>query len=201
MSSIADLWDALRGAGLETLASQVTYLPGHLHIMADSGIPIGCHQHQMFWCLAEGRSLQERGHLLPDYCEPSATLTTDSSPSHPEAGHQGLRQIQRGLGVSQLEDSFNTFPVGDIHPQDDGEPFSVSNTAHCRDMVVVGLWFMLCEAEMAGARARDIKLEGHHVTVRIPLHKTDCKGHFPQCSLSCSCGVRNHNLCVWHSVE
>ena len=52
-----------------------------------------------------------------------------------------IRSIQRGLGVSQLKDSFNALLVGGIEPVDDQEPFTLQNTSHCRDMVVVGLWF------------------------------------------------------------
>jgi hypothetical protein len=53
------------------------------------------------------------------------------------------------------------------------EPFSLANVAHNRDMVVLGLWFMLREAEMANAKALDLQLTGKEVTITIPLHKTD----------------------------
>ena len=35
----------------------------------------------------------------------------------------------------------------------------------------------------------------------IPLHKTDPLGKFTVRALSCSCNIRTHNLCVWHSAE
>ena len=112
-----------------------------------------------------------------------------------------IRSIQRGLGVSQLKDSFNALLVGSIEPVDDQEPFTLQNTSHCRDMVVVGLWFMLREAELANARAGDLRLEGLDVCLTIPIHKTDSRGRYTQRTLSCSFGVRLHNLCVWHSAE
>lgn len=112
-----------------------------------------------------------------------------------------IRSIQRGLGVSQLKDAFNGLLIGNIEPRDDGEAFSFDNVSHCRDMAVIGLCFMLREAEMANARARDIKLEGRNVLLTIPLHKTDPLGKFTVRALSCSCNIRTHNLCVWHSTE
>ena len=40
----------------------------------------------------------------------------------------------------------------------DEEPFSFDNVAHCRDMALIGLWFMLRESEMASARECDLRL-------------------------------------------
>lgn len=112
-----------------------------------------------------------------------------------------IRSIQRGLGVSKLKDSFNGMLIGNLDPVDDAVPFSLENPDHTRDMAVMGLWFMLRESEMAGARSGDVRLDGREVSLTIPLHKTDCKGRYTQRTLSCSCGVRNHTMCVWHSTE
>ena len=123
----------------------------------------------------------------------------------PQIVKQGIkdcvRSIQRGLGVSQLKDAFNGLLISNIEPGDEGAAFSLQNVLHCRDMAVIGLWFMLREAEMANARASDIRLQGRNVFLTIPVHKTDPLGKFTVRALSCSCSVRQHNLCVWHSTE
>eukprot|EP00435_Cladocopium_sp_Y103_P011391 s893_g3.t1 len=107
----------------------------------------------------------------------------------------------RGLGTAKLKDSFDAFLVNRINPSEDSNPFSFDDLAHGRDMVVLGLWFMLREAEMAGARASDLTLQGNEVSLTIPVHKTDHRGRFTQRTLTCSCGSKPHNLCVWHSAE
>lgn len=101
-----------------------------------------------------------------------------------------IRSIQRDLGVSKLKDAFNGLLIGSIDPDDDGAAFSFENTSQCRGMAVIGLWCMLREAELAGAKAGDI------VTLTIQLHKTDHTGQFTQRTLTCSCRVRTHTMCV-----
>jgi len=112
-----------------------------------------------------------------------------------------IRSIQRGLGESRLKDAFNGLLLGNIAPTMDEEPFSFANVSHCRDMAMIGLWFMLRESELASARACDLRLEGHEVCLSIPIHKTDQRGRFTERSLTCSCGVKVHGMCVWHSAE
>lgn len=112
-----------------------------------------------------------------------------------------IRSVLRGLGVSQLKDSFNGMLVGSIQPSDDAEAFSFDNIRHCRDMVVIGLWYMLREVEMANSRAGDLQLNGNEVSLTVPLHKTDPHGKFTQRTLSCSCGTTAHNMCAWHAAE
>ena len=112
-----------------------------------------------------------------------------------------IRSIQRGLGESRLKDAFNGLFLGNIAPTMDEEPFSFANVSHCRDMAMIGLWFMLRESELASARACDLRLEGHEVCLSIPIHKTDQRGRFTERSLTCSCGVKVHGMCVWHSAE
>ena len=112
-----------------------------------------------------------------------------------------IRSIQRGLGESKLKDAFNGLLLGNLPPSMDEQPFSFGNTDHCRDMAVIGLWFMLRESELASARACDLRLEAKEVFLSIPLHKTDHRGRFTERSLTCSCNTRVHGLCVWHSAE
>ena len=103
--------------------------------------------------------------------------------------------------MTKLKDAFNGMLVGSIPTSETVEPFSLTNAAHNRDMVVLGLWLMLREAEMANAKALDLQLTGREVTITIPLHKTDQRGQMTQRCLSCTCGVRVHGMCVWHAAE
>ena len=112
-----------------------------------------------------------------------------------------IRSIQRGLGVSALKDSFDGMAIGRIEVSDDAQAFSFDKISHCKDVVIIGLWYMLREVEMANARAVDVQLIGSDVSMTVPLHKTDPHGKFTQRTLSCSCGAKIHALCIWHSCE
>ena len=112
-----------------------------------------------------------------------------------------VRSIQRGLGESKLKDAFNGLLIGNMAFSTDEDAFSFDNVAHCRDMALIGLWFVLRESEMASARASDLRLEGREVCLSIPIHKTDHKGRFTERSLTCSCTAKIHGMCVWHSAE
>ena len=103
--------------------------------------------------------------------------------------------------AGKLKDAFNGLLIGSIDPDDDGAAFSFENTSQCRGMAVIGLWYMLREAELAGAKAGDIRLDGREVTLTIQLHKTDHTGRFTQRTLTCSCRVRTHTMCVWRRAE
>ena len=112
-----------------------------------------------------------------------------------------LRSIQRGLGVDKLKDSFNLLRLGDIPIDDDEGRFCLGNVSHSRDMCIICGWFMLRESEISSARLGHLSLHAQTVTLAIPLHKTDIQGHMTERSLSCSCRVRRHPLCVWHAAE
>ena len=112
-----------------------------------------------------------------------------------------VRSIQRGLGVAKLKDSFNGLLLGQMSVTDDLSSFSFEVLPHCRDMAIIGLWYMLHELEMAGAMATDLQLEGTEVHLTIPLHKTDVRGKYTRRTLSCSCGSKQHAMCIWHSAE
>ena len=112
-----------------------------------------------------------------------------------------IRSIQRGLGDSRLKDSFNGLLLGGLETVYDEAAFSFDNLSHAKDMALIGLWFMLRESELAGARASDLRLDGREVCLCIPIHKTDQRGRFTERSLTCSCSTRRHTMCVWHAAE
>eukprot|EP00435_Cladocopium_sp_Y103_P044708 s2661_g12.t1 len=81
-----------------------------------------------------------------------------------------LRSISRGLGTSKLKDSFDALLLGRIEAVEDNEPFSFSLLHHIRDMSVLGIWYMMRESELAGARAGDLSLESNQAQ---PPHVLD----------------------------
>ena len=78
---------------------------------------------------------------------PPTTNLEDTHPCHCQTWHTGLHQVH------------SEGPWGSNMPfSTDEEPFSFDNVAHCRDMALIGLWFMLRESEMASARECDLRL-------------------------------------------
>ena len=128
-------------------------------------------------------------------------LRTSISPLIRQTIKDCIRSIQRGAGTSKLKDSFNGMLLNLVPISETIEPFNLDNVSHARDMVAIGLWFMLRESEMANCKALDIQLNAKEVTLTIPLHKTDQRGQMTQRCLTCTCGVRAHRMCVWHAAE
>ena len=115
-----------------------------------------------------------------------------------------MRSIRRGLGPAGLKDSFDVSYLSNITHQEQPEPFSVENPVHMLDVVVLGLWFMLREAEIAAARLAHLTIDSNTVSllvpVHTPVHKTDQVGSLSMRQLNCACRYRRHHLCPWHSA-
>ena len=152
----------------------------------------------MLRCLSQGRTTQEFSSLLLGHVLPPVESSSDISACSREAMHQGLYQLHpTWIGDhSRLKDAFNGMLVGNISISEESTSFSFAEISHCRDLAVIGLWFMLRESEMAHAKAIDLQLVGHEVHLTIPLHKTDQRAHQTRRSLPCTCGVRAHGVCV-----
>eukprot|EP00438_Fugacium_kawagutii_P031607 Skav220683 [mRNA] locus=scaffold4902:39183:40898:- [translate_table: standard] len=112
-----------------------------------------------------------------------------------------LRSILRGLGAHRLKDSFNGLKLAEVPISHDETAFDMEDLSHARDMAVIGLWYMLRESEMASAKLSHLSLDSMEVRLKIPIHKTDCFGGLCERTLSCSCRMRQHSLCVWHAAE
>ena len=112
-----------------------------------------------------------------------------------------LRSILRGLGAQRLKESFDAMRLNDCSFRFVDEAFSFDQVSHCRDLCIIGLWYMLRESELASARLSHLTLTDSELRLLIPIHKTDCYGQLCERVLSCSCRVRRHNLCVWHAAE
>eukprot|EP00438_Fugacium_kawagutii_P028952 Skav210513 [mRNA] locus=scaffold3045:15362:17098:+ [translate_table: standard] len=112
-----------------------------------------------------------------------------------------VRSILRGLGATKLKDSFDALLIGNIQVDVDDGAFDFDSIAHIKDMVIICLWYMLRESEMANACLGHLTLQADEAHLLIPIHKTDGYGRLTSRALRCSCGVRAHNLCVWHACE
>ena len=125
-------------------------------------------------------------------------------PIHRSAIKDAARSIRRGLGPAGLKDSFDVSYLSNITHQEQPEPFSVENPVHMLDVVVLGLWFMLREAEIAAARLAHLTIDSNTVSllvpVHTPVHKTDQVGSLSMRQLNCACRYRRHHLCPWHSA-
>ena len=121
-------------------------------------------------------------------------------PIHRSAIKDAVRSIRRGLGPAGLKDSFDVSYLSNIAHQDQPEPFSAENPVHMLDVVVLGLWFMLREAEIAAARLAHLTLDSNTVSLLVPVHKTDQVGSLSVRQLNCACRYRRHHLCPWHSA-
>ena len=119
---------------------------------------------------------------------------------HRSAIKDAVRSIRRGLGPAGLKDSFDVSYLSNIAHREQPEPFSVENPVHMLDVVVLGLWFMLREAELAAARLAHLTIDSDTVSLMVPVHKTDQVGSLSMRQLNCACRYRRHHLCPWHSA-
>ena len=119
---------------------------------------------------------------------------------HRSAIKDAVRSIRRGLGPAGLKDSFDVSALHNITHQEQPEPFSAENPVHMLDVVIVGLWFMLREAELAAARLAHLTIDSTTVSLLVPVHKTDQVGSLSVRQLNCACRYRRHHLCPWHSA-
>ena len=128
-------------------------------------------------------------------------LSTEVSPLIRRCIRDCVRSIRRGLGASTLKDAFDGRLLGHLAIGDEDVAFDFDNPFHARDVCIIGMWFMLREQELAGARLSQLTLSGQEVCLSIPIHKTDAFGSLCERRLRCSCMVKQHGLCVWHAAE
>ena len=119
---------------------------------------------------------------------------------HRSAIKDAVRSIRRGLGPAGLKDSFDVSFLNNIVHQDQPEPFSAENPVHMLDVVILGLCFILREAELAAARLAHLTIDSTTVSLLVPVHKTDQVGSLSVRQLNCACRYRRHHLCPWHSA-
>ena len=87
-----------------------------------------------------------------------------------------LRSIERGLGPSRLKEAFPLPALRPLICPTDIEPFDSGRVAHAADVLVIGVWWMLREVELAAARVQHLQVHHTTATLTLPFSKTDCGG-------------------------
>ena len=111
------------------------------------------------------------------------------------------RSIKRGLGPSQLKHGFDPFLITGLIDSNDSDPFDLNKVSHLTDAVILGVWFMLREIEIANCLFHHMVLEGNELHLILPVHKTSTEGSFTTRILRCGCRSRLHRMCPWHCAE
>ena len=111
------------------------------------------------------------------------------------------RSIKRGLGPSQLKHGFDPFLITGLIDSNDSDPFDLNRVSHFIDVMIIGVWFMLREIEVANSLFHHLVLEGNELHLILPVHKTSTEGSFTTRILRCGCRSRLHRMCPWHCAE
>ena len=111
------------------------------------------------------------------------------------------RSIKRGLGPSQLKHGFDPFLITGLIDSNDSDPFDLDKVSHLTDAIILGVWFMLREIEIANCLFHHMVLEGNELHLILPVHKTSTEGSFTARILRCGCRSRLHRMCPWHCAE
>ena len=112
-----------------------------------------------------------------------------------------VRSIKRGLGPASLKHGFDPFLVTGLIDPNDSDPFDFTRLSHFVDVVVICIWFMLREIEVAAACQHHLFHEGPELHLVIPTHKTSTEGSYTTRILRCGCHAVAQRLCPWHSAE
>ena len=111
------------------------------------------------------------------------------------------RSIKRGLGPSQLKHGFDPFLLTGLIDSADSDPFDSERVTHMVDVILLAVWFMLREIEIANCLNSHLLLEGNELHLIIPVHKTSSEGSLTTRVLKCGCRTMLHRLCPWHCAE
>ncbi|CAE7552837.1 Dnmt3b [Symbiodinium sp. CCMP2592] len=113
------------------------------------------------------------------------------------------RSILRGLGPDQLKDSFEVPKLRALIPATDWgiAPWDPSDVHSWLDAVIISLWFMFREVELASLRRGHFYLEDGQVVVLIASEKKDTQGSLTTRSLTCSCRFKRQVFCPFHAAR
>lgn len=62
-----------------------------------------------------------------------------------------VRSVKRGLGPARLKEAFDVWRLQPLTFSDGDDPFDLNDIAHCVDMVIIGVWWMLRELDVLSA--------------------------------------------------
>eukprot|EP00435_Cladocopium_sp_Y103_P048273 s452_g14.t1 len=117
------------------------------------------------------------------------------------AARDYTRSVARGLGPSNLKDSFDVSLLADIPVEHMIVPFNMQSASHGRDVMLVASWFMLRELELASCKWSHMYIENSVTNVMLPVQKNDTVGSLTLRSLRCACRIRIHPLCPVHAAR
>ena len=98
-----------------------------------------------------------------------------------------VRAIKRGLGPTQLKDSFDFEALKSlVDPAAELRAFDHEDSEAALDMAIIGTWWMLREIEISNGRLRHLYLaEGDLVHLLLPVSKADTQGSLTVRSYLC----------------
>lgn len=112
-----------------------------------------------------------------------------------------VRSVKRGLGPARLKEAFDVWRLQPLTFSDGDDPFDLNDVAHCVDMVIIGVWWMLRELEMSSAQVHHLYLDSGLAHLLVPVHKSESAGNLLARALGCACKDTLARLCPWHCVE
>ena len=144
------------------------------------------------------RSAKQYFAIVSTYQQRELGLPVD--PMVRQAMKDHIRSTERGLGPSQLKEAFMMPMIGPLVQLHDRDPFAATTVAHAVDVIILGVWWMLREVELAAARAQHLQVYNNTVTLTLPFSKTDSGGHMVSRSLECACSDAVHAFCPFHAA-
>ena len=114
-----------------------------------------------------------------------------------------VRSIKRGLPGTKVKAAFPFAALERIvEPLTFNQAYDAANPHHTVDLVIVAVWFMLREKELAAARIGDIDVQGDSLALSIPLRKTAQGGQveLTRRQLQCACRTRTSPRCPVHAA-
>jgi hypothetical protein len=131
----------------------------------------------------------------------SRTFGEELSPALRRLTRDLARSVKRGLGPTQIKDSF---PVSElarlVRPSSSAQPFSFEEIESAVDVIIIGCWFMTREIELSAAHAEHLTISGDEVSLVLPCHKSESRGDLTQRSFRCACRAQAQPLCPYHAA-
>ncbi|CAE7364819.1 Dnmt3b [Symbiodinium sp. CCMP2592] len=172
-------------------------------VLASFTLGSGAGRHGLMWLQQQYRLAdQDRGSGAAVKHQ-ERTLLVPVEPNLKALIRDCKRSILRGLGPDQLKDSFEVPKLRALIPATDWgiAPWDPSDVHSWLDAVIISLWFMFREVELASLRRGHFYLEDGQVVVLIASEKKDTQGSLTTRSLTCSCRFKRQVFCPFHAAR
>ena len=109
------------------------------------------------------------------------------------------RAAARGRGPAKQA---GTLPVNRLAELEESQqPFSPQGPCFPLRAVIVGIWWLLREIELANLTIECVRCEGQAAHIRLPSSKTDSEGAGATRTLGCICASGSARICPYHVVQ